>query len=336
MTALLEAWLIVFLLAAGWIAGSLAVLAITYALGDEASLRSLRPPLETAARSAPVLLVLALPILLGADLLYSEPHRWGVFALRTAAVLLVWAALGRLLLRQRAAGWVAGVTLVLLVLTASVGYEDWALSRDAAWTGSLQAVAILVEQSGAALALAALLAIRRNGLPSNETRTGLERTLLTFAMATLWLWFVQFVTVWAANVPAEAAWYSRRMSGAWAWLHAAVALPALLGAIGLALVPQWRRWRLAAVCALLLVQHAAHLAWIVRPDAPGPAAAWADALGAAVIALALVAAWRWAEASRPPLVITASGAGINETERLRAALRDLRARMGISGGRRDG
>lgn len=333
MTALAEAWLIVFLLAAGWVAGSLAVLAIAYALGDEASLQPLRPALETAARAAPALLALAVPVLLGAGLLTPEPHRWGVLALRTVAVLLVWAALGRLLLRRPASGWAAGATLLLLVPTASIAYEDWALSRDGAWTGSLQAVAILVEQAAAALALAALLMLRRNGMPGDDARTGLERALLAFATATLWLWFVQFATVWAANLPAEAAWYLRRMSGGWHWLHAGVALPALLGAIGLALVPQWRRWRLTAVCALLLVQHAAHLVWIVRPDGAGPDVSWADALGAATVALALAGAWRWAELSRPPPAATP---GTDETGRLQAALRDLRGRAGTFGGRHDG
>ena len=222
-----------------------------------------------------------------------------VFRLRSLALLLLWAGLGRLLARPRLRGRTAGAALLLLVLTGALAMEDWALSRDHAWTGSLQGLALVVEQAGAAMALATLLALRR-AMPGEDARTGLERALLTFAMATLWLWFVQYVVVYAGNLPREAAWYLRRSEAPWGWVKAGIALPALLAAIGLALVPQWRRWRLAAVGALLLVQHLAHLAWVVRPDAAltgNPTPALADALVPAAMALAVALAWR--RAARP-------------------------------------
>lgn len=299
MTALAEAWLLGLLLAAGLLVGSLAALALGHLLA-EPWLHRLRPPLEAAVRALPLLLLLAVPVLLWAGRLYpwasgeASVGWWAdTFALRTVATLVLWAAVGRALARPGDRRWTAGATLLLLVPTTALAWEDLALSRDAGWTGSLQGFALLVEQTGAALALAVLIALHR-GVADDRTRTGLERTLLTVAMATLWLWFVQFIVVWAADLPREAAWYVRRSGGGWLWLHNAVALPALLGAIALALVPQWRRWRLLAVCALLVAQHAAHLVWIVRPDAPGAASPWADAIVFVLVAAALVVAWRWA------------------------------------------
>ena len=298
-----EAWLPAFLLAAGLTLGALVALALGHLLG-EAWLAPLRPSLAAMARAAPVLLILALPLLLAAPALYPwaavpmpGATAWygpEVFRLRSLALLLLWAGLGRLLARPRVRGRTAGGALLLLVLTGALAMEDWALSRDHAWTGSLQGLALVVEQAGAAMALATLLALRQD-MPDEDARTGLERALLTFAMATLWLWFVQYVVVYAANLPHEAAWYLRRSEGLWGWVKAGIAVPALLAAIGLALVPQWRRWRLAAVSILLLVQHLAHLAWVVRPDAAlvgNATPLLADALVPGAMALALVSAWR--------------------------------------------
>lgn len=296
-----EAWLPAFLLAAGLTAGALAALALGHLLG-EAWLAPLHPPLAAMARAAPVLLPLAVPLLLAVPALYpwaavAEPGGWYQplpFRLRLVAVLLLWAGLGRLLARRRLPAWQAGAALLLLVLTGALAMEEWALSRDHAWTGSLQGLALVVEQAGAALALATLLALR-HGLPGRDARTGLERALLSFCLATLWLWFVQYIVVYAANLPDEAAWYLRRSAGLWGWVKIGLAVPALLAATALALVPQWRRWRLAAVAALLLVQHLAHLAWVVRPDAAlsgGATPVLADALVPGLMALALALAWR--------------------------------------------
>ncbi|MFC7477217.1 hypothetical protein ACFQS7_22830 [Dankookia sp. GCM10030260] len=296
-----EAWLPAFLLAAGLTAGALVALALGHLLG-EAWLAPLHPPLAAMARAAPVLLPLALPLLLVPPAFYpwaaapgaSAWYRADAFLLRGLAVLLLWVGLGRLLARPYVRGRTAGAALLLLVLTGALAMEDWALSRDQAWTGSLQGLALLVEQAGAAIALATLLALR-HVTPDDDARTGLERALLTFAMATLWLWFVQYVVVYAANLPQEAAWYLRRSGGPWGWVKAGIAVPALLAAIGLALVPQWRRWRLAAVSALLLVQHLAHLAWVVRPDATlagNATPVLADALVPGAMALAVALAWR--------------------------------------------
>lgn len=287
MTLFAEAWLLLFLLAAGLVAGALAALAMGHLLGDD-WLRPVRPGLEAAARAAPLLLPLSLPVLLLLERLYpwavaapADPVHaaWfapAFFAARVLGALALWAALGRWLL----AGWSgalhprrAGAVLLFLVPTAGVAAQDLALSRDLSWFGSLQGFALVIGAASAALAGATLAALLWRGLPRPESLDGLERALLTLGMAVLWLWFVQFVVAWAGNLPEEAAWYGRRGEGVWFWIKFGFALPALLTAIALSLVPQWGAWRLGAVCALLFAHHAAQVAWVVVPDSPALLAA---------------------------------------------------------------
>ncbi|HYF07720.1 MAG TPA: hypothetical protein VD970_08865 [Acetobacteraceae bacterium] len=317
IAALAEAWLILFLLATGLLLGAVIALAMGRLLA-ESWLDAAEGPLAAAARALPVLLLLGLPLLLLAPWLYPwaaaeipegarrQWYRPELVALRSAAALLLWAALGRLLTRAGAGRRSGGTALLLLVPTAALALEDWVLSRDPAWTGSLQGLALAVEQAAAALSLATLIVLRAGRLRDAAQRTGLERALLSLALAVLWLWFMQFVVAYSADLPAEAGWYARRAEGGWAVAKAFVAVPALLGAIALAIVPQWRDWRFRAVAALLILAHLAHLAWVVRPDAalaPGAGSGGPSPLLDAVIlggaALAALLALRRATREHP-------------------------------------
>lgn len=306
MTAFAEAWLLAFLLAATLGAGALAVLAAGI-LMQERWVDPLRPVLVPVARMAWLLPVLALPLAAMAGELYPWGGRKALaVGLAAAAILILWAGIGRVLARPGASPRAAGLCLMLLLLSATIGLEDWALSRDPGWTGSLLGLALFAGGAAASLSLAVLL----RGCPeTDEARTGMERALLTLGVLTLWLWFVQFLTVWAADLPPEAAWYLRRQEGAWLWVKVAVAAPALLGALALAIVPQWRPWRMRSVCGLLILAHGALLLWTVRPDAalaPGAARGgpqgWVDTIVIVAVALAVLLAARVASrAGRNPV-----------------------------------
>ncbi|MCR0983723.1 hypothetical protein [Roseomonas populi] len=303
ITAIAEAWLLAWLLAATLGAGALAVLASGLLL-RELWVEPLRPAFSAAGRAMPALVVLALPLVALAPDLYpwTGKPRAVAIGVATAVILPLWCVLGRWLDRRAEKRWPAGIALMLVVLSAAIGFEDWALSRDPAWVASLQGISLLEGGAAAFLGLAVLIL----GCPEDpEARTGLERALLTLGVFALWLWFVQFVTVWAADLPPEAAWYLRRQEGGWPWLKLGIAVPALLGAIALSAVPQWRPWRMRAVCALLVMQHAAGLLWSVRPDAPlapgaaeGSPGAVTDAIVIALVALLLALALRLAGRGR--------------------------------------
>ncbi|MFL1462962.1 hypothetical protein ACI6QG_12210 [Roseococcus sp. DSY-14] len=298
LPALAEAWLPLFLLLAGLGLGAALALALGRLL-EEHWLAPLHPGLAALARGAlPAALLLALPLPALAPLLWPAGTGWGAPAAlgaRSLLLLALWCGIGWWLAAPGGGRWRGGAALLLLLPTGALAMEDWALARDPAWSGSVQGVALVTEQAAAALGLATLAALRRRAAPGGaEARTGLERALLALALGVLWLWFTQYVVVYAADIPAEAAWYLRREQAPWIWLKLGVALPALGGAIALALVPQWRDWRLGAVAALLVLHHAAHLLWVVRPEAPaGAASPWADAAALALAGLALAAlGWR--------------------------------------------
>ncbi|MBU8537179.1 hypothetical protein [Falsiroseomonas tokyonensis] len=298
--ALLEAWLTGFLLWLHLGVGAIGVLALGHLLREE-WLAPVRAPLEAAARSLPLLALMALPLLLVPDQLYPWAHveaepgpraallqPWA-FRLRSLAYLLVWAALGWRLARPGPQRGASVLALVLLLPTATLAGFDWVLSRDTSWYASLQGFSMWVAGLAAALA-AAILAARTH--PSSEGLPGLERALLTLGLAVLWLWFTQFIVVWMADLPEEAGWYLRRL-GEWRWVQLGLALPALLLAIALAAPPDHGRWRMVAVCWLLLVQFAAHLWWVVRPDAPlATPAPWLDLLVTGGLGLAFALWWR--------------------------------------------
>lgn len=283
MTALAESWLIAFLLLSGLSLGSLAALAMGQLLEEE-WVQPLARVLGAMARWMPLAaFLLALPMVWLAPLLWpwaqpgATPEFWYLprFVWARSLVLpLLCAGLGWWLSagagRRR-----GGITLLILLPIAAIAMDDWALSRDPAWNGSVQGVAIVVGQVAGALSVATLLA----GPPGDAAaRTGLSRALLSLAMAVVWLWFTQFIVVYAANIPAEAAWYLRRSEGGWGLLMLGLALPSVLGAVALAILPQWAAWRFATVSVLLLVALLANLIWLVRPEAvPGGASPLLDA-----------------------------------------------------------
>ncbi|WP_439599244.1 hypothetical protein [Falsiroseomonas sp.] len=299
--AVLEAWLTGFLLWLHLGVGAIGVLALGHLLREE-WLAPVRPPLEAAAASLPLLALMALPLLLVPGQLYpwvaeqvGPEHGpraallqpWA-FRLRSLAYLAVWSLLGWRLARPGPQRRISVLALVLLLPTATLAGFDWVLSRDTSWYASLQGFSMWVAGLAAALA-AAILAARTH--PDSEGLPGLERALLTLGLGVLWLWFTQFIVVWMADLPEEAGWYLRRL-GDWRWVQLGIALPALLLAIALAAPPDHGRWRMVAVCWLLLVQHAAHLWWVVRPDAPlAQPSPWLDLLVTAGLGAAFALWW---------------------------------------------
>ncbi|MBP0444431.1 hypothetical protein J8J14_06525 [Roseomonas sp. SSH11] len=292
MTPFAEAWLLAFTIAATLGAGALAVLSVGILL-QERWVEPLAPIFFRAGRAMPALILLALPLYFLSGTLYpwAEGRAAPVMLGGGLGILLLWAVLGHLLTRPAPTRRMAGIALLLLVLSGAIGFEDLALSRDMGWVGSLNGLAMLVGGGAAFLGLAVLI---HGPLEDPDERTGMERALLTSAVFALWLLFVPFVTVWAADLPVEAAWYLRRQQGFWHWLTLGIILPALVGSIVLAAVPQWGPRRMRLVCALLLVQHVALVLWTVRPDAPlAPGAAhgspylWADVIVIGAIGLLL-------------------------------------------------
>ena len=287
--ALLEAWLVAFLVLAGLASASLGLLMIGHLLG-ETWLRPARGPLEAAASTLPLVAMLAIPLAYGLDVIYPwpagpipdvPPSRQTYFSepgflVRGAIILLLWIAIAILVTRRGNHPWVSAIGLALLAPTAAISAIDWVNSREPAWWVSGFAFAYTVTQLAGAMSLALLVAMLRPAFPDPRRFHSLQRAAVTLALLTLWVWFAQFLIVWMANIPNEVSWYLARM-GSWLWLEVGIAIPALIGAIAILLPTEPGRWRLVAASVLLLVQYLSHMLWLIRPASVSkPYLTWAD------------------------------------------------------------
>jgi hypothetical protein len=273
--SVLEAWLLGFILLAGVSVGALALLLTGHVLG-EAWLQPIRAELEAIADLVPMVAVLALPVLANPGAVYrwvggdtgAADRDWldaEFFALRSVIYLAIWIAIASLAKRRHRRPVASGIGLVILIPSVSLFALDWLASREPDWISGLYGPAFAVSQLLAAMGFGLLLTLIRPGHPGRVEAESLRTALLALALLTLWTWFSQFVIVWMADLPPEAAWYLLR-AGPWLVLQY-IAVPGLLVAIVLLVPPHAGPLRLMVIAGLLLVQHFAHLIWLIRPIA---------------------------------------------------------------------
>ena len=271
----LEAWLLGFVLLAGVSAGALALLLVGHILG-EVWLQPIRAELEAIADLVPMVAILAVPVLLHPEALYpwagsnrdATHGDWldnEFFLLRGAVYLAVWTAIASLAKRRHSARSMSAIGLVFLIPSVSLAALDWLASREPDWISGLYGPAFAVSQLLVAMGFALVVTLIRPGHPAMLEVESLRAGLLALALLTLWTWFTQFLIVWMADLPPESAWYLER-AGSWLVLEA-IAAAALLVAIVLLIAPHAGPLRLLVITALLLVQHLAHLIWLIRPTA---------------------------------------------------------------------
>ena len=307
--AVTESWFLALSVLVGIALGSLGLLMVGHLLGD-IWLEPVRAELEAASLTMPLLAVLALPLAFGLEQLYPwatdsfvakavPPVRRALyepsaFVLRGAVYLACWTGLALWIARPGSHRAASAVGLVLISVTTSLAAVDWFMSREPLFWSTLYGFAFAVSQLLAALAGAIAIALLRPGHPEAERLRSLERVLLTLAILALWVWFAQYIVIWLANLPDEAAWYLARAD--WAWLKGGFVLPVLVAAI-LIMVPTGasRPQMLAASC-LVLAQHVGHMVWLIRPASQGETSLVTDGFVAA--ALAFVAALWLATALR--------------------------------------
>lgn len=216
---------------------------------------AIRAPLLDAARRVPLACLLFLPLLLGVELLYpwaapgAKAHwpdvfsapafkTWwltpGFFIARALACLALWALLSWLARRPRLArstGF-AAFALAAYCISVSLAAFDWLMSLQPEWYSSVFGWLAAAGQMLCGMALALLLVDRaaaRRVLPD------LGNLLMMYVLVWTYLAYVQFLIIWAADLPHEISWFLRRGSAGWiavAWLllagHFAVPLLILL------------------------------------------------------------------------------------------------------------
>ena len=172
---------------------------------------------------------------------------------------------------------VSVVGLILFVVTVTFAAFDWQMSFEpgsegAAWFSSLFGWLSLARDAMAGIALALLLlAMLGRGRPLHMlVLPPLVNVLGAIFLATILLWgylfLMQYLVIWFANIPAEVIWYERRITGGWLPVAWAFLAPIIFSRLVLLFRPFKRRVRLlGALAALVLVARLFHLYWLVMP-----------------------------------------------------------------------
>jgi hypothetical protein len=253
----------------------------------------LRGPLWAAARSLPLQALLAIPILVGMHSLYPwvqesasnsgmlPAQRWylnpAFFVARNIGYFVLWfgllAALGRAVRSPRRAlsAGIAGAGLIVYAVSTLLAATDWAMSLMPQWHSSTFGLLVATGWMLAAAALAVLHALSATDAAAPLTPDVLRdfgNLLLALVLALSYLAFMQYLTIWIADQPAEISWYLPRTLTSWRWLawFLIVFIFAAPFAVLLSRVAKRRRSWLQAVAATLLVGSLGHALWLVLPD----------------------------------------------------------------------
>lgn len=257
--------------------------------------RSLRPVWIECVRRMPRLLLLMLPLLIAVWTLYpwSEPgwhpqaEQAGFKALwltpwLVALRLLVYGAvwMGLMVWPTRNAAPRKGHSAVGLLgyaISVSLAGFDLIMALMPEWYSSGFGLLLIAMQMKLAFAFAVWRGTSPSGIPRQLGRD-LGNLLLMYVLMWAYLGFVQFLIIWAENLPHEIAWYVPRLQTNWAWLALLLLvcgffLPLLL--LLFRAVKESARFLTVLAAGLCLMGYAEVL-WVILPsvDRPGWHVAW--------------------------------------------------------------
>jgi hypothetical protein len=300
----LQSWLFVWWFVLGIPLGSMALLMVHNLTGGDWG-EFLRPALEAALRTLPLVLLAAVPLLLDLRDLYPwarsadvgasallRAKSWYLnplfFLLRSAICWIAWMWLAQLLrkwsfarlhdgddaaaLRRRA---ISAVGLLVYLVTLTVAAVDWVMSLSPDWYSTTFGLLAAVGEALTAFAAAIVCATWwLRGAPRGESPRNLPATfndlgnlLLMLVMTWAYLAFTQYLIIWAENLPNEIVWYLPRLQTSWSTL--AIAIVVLHFALPFLVLLSWRAKRapqaLGALAALLLLAHLMDAYWTVMP-----------------------------------------------------------------------
>jgi hypothetical protein len=255
-----------------------------------------RVPFIAMMQTMPLLVVLAVPIIVGMRWLYpwvagehaaEEVGTRGAylnvsfFVVRAVLYLAFWLA-ACLWLRRRRGGATGSIGLIAYVLTVTFAAIDWIGTLDPHWYSSILGLYLVIGQVLAAMAAAVLIgfvgaereflpplgeAAPEGGPSGADLLHDLGTLTLTFVALHAYIAFSQYFIIWNGNLPHEIRWYVPRMRGIWgaaalSLMFAHFALPFVL-----LLVRRNKRdrQRMMLIAGLLLAMRAVEYLWMVIP-----------------------------------------------------------------------
>jgi hypothetical protein len=310
-------WLIGFASCSAIPVGSLVLLMIHRLTGGRWG-EAVRPTLEAAAATIPLLVVLILPLFVAIPVLYPwsgaadgvKPDVLAVylnvpfFIARSLVALAGWSVLAILLPRYGGGRGqlLAAVGLAFhCAIIGAIGF-DWFLSVAPPFGSSSFGASLAVTQLIAALAFALLITPVRTDDPVAGDLGGL---LLALVLGLTYIDFMAVLVIWYGDVPKTVAWFAARMGPAWRAIAIASFLLGSLAPIASLLSPRVRNnprpLRLVAATTLagLVCYHAYLLAPPFGVVALLPAALAGGTIGLLLVAL-ITGGWRLVDPGNVP------------------------------------
>ena len=297
----LAAWLVCWL---GWGSipiGALALLMLV-ALIPGTWRQLYEVPLRLGATLVPLVAVAVIPLLIGIELLYpwtahgatagyaAFKAAWlstGFFVVRTVVYLVVLSLLAWALLTVRPAlrAPIAAFGVILYAIIGSLIGIDFAESTEPNFHSSIYGLLALTNQWLAGISFAILLGLWSHRGQAPRAAAGV---LVTAILMWGYMHAMQYIVIWAGNIPAEASWYIERgRHGWWALAWILYGFQGLISFCAL-LSPKVRNSsRAMIVLALLtLLMRLVEQAWLVLPGLPG--LGWAVAPLILAVSLAML------------------------------------------------
>jgi len=295
-----QAYLVAYIFWASIALGSIALLAIQYLTGGVWGVL-IRRPLESAAKTLPLLLIGFVPIFLGMRHLYSWSRHDVMehdvllqkkaaylnvpfFSARTIVFFILWIAIGylltkwdreyedtgnpRLILRIRK---VSAAALLIMTLTLTFASVDWMMSLEPHWYSTIFGVYFFAGSVVAVFATLILLALAARPalgeVVTAEHFHDLGKLLFAFVVFWAYIAFSQFMLIWYGNLPEETIWFAHRLEHGWEPVTVALVLGHFVIPFFFLLSRGAKRNRIAlAVAAVwMLVVHAVDVYWLVMP-----------------------------------------------------------------------
>lgn len=259
---------------------------------------------EVLMTSFPLMILLALPILIGAKEIYHWAYSHDVtdhilvgkqpylnlpfFYIRAVIFFGIWLFISRTFFKNSVEQDSDGdenrtlklqrfstFSIILFALTLTFAFIDWVMSLTPHWYSTIFGVYFFAGSILVALVVTSLLymLLRRSGYLSSivsvEHFHDLGKLIYGFNIFWTYIAFSQFFLIWYANLPEETAWYHMHFEGSWANV-------ATLLVIGHFVIPFFffmsrhakRDLRTHCIMAVwLLIMHIVDLYWIIMPNA---------------------------------------------------------------------
>jgi hypothetical protein len=336
-----HSYIVAYLFWTGIALGSLALLMLQHLTGGHWGL-VIRRVLEASTRTLPLMVLLFIPIVIGAKYIYpwTHPEEMNTPALmvkarylslpffigRAAIYFAIWLGFVYLLNKwsleqDRTAERrftknmrvLSGPGLVIFVLTVTFASIDWSMSINPDWASTIYGLLYVAAWAVSALSftIAAISILGRHEPLSHIVKPSHFQDLgkLLLALVMLWAYFAfsQFLIIWSGNIPEEIHWYLPRVRGAWG----AVALAVIILHFGLPflllLSRQTKRdpHKLILIAGLVLLMRLVDLCWMIQPSFThgGFHVSWIDFVAPVAIGGIWLAAFVWQLEKRPVIPI---------------------------------